>query len=162
MSKATRLPPLHALVAFEAAARLGGFRQAAEELCLTPSAVSHRIRQLEMFLDEDLFERTAAGVRLSAAGQKYREAVGDALAQLARLTRHREEACLELSVGVPPTFARNLLIPALPEFYRQWPEIEIGVEIEAPLADKHAQHYVDVRWGKGEGDGRGVAKLFDD
>jgi len=49
-----RVPPLHALAAFEAAARLSGFAQAAQELCVTPSAVSHRIRQLEAQLGMSL------------------------------------------------------------------------------------------------------------
>ena len=52
---ATRIPPVHALSAFEAAARHGSFALAAEELCITPSALSHRIRLLEEFVGERLF-----------------------------------------------------------------------------------------------------------
>lgn len=115
MGKATRLPPLHALTAFEAAARLSGFTQAAEELCITPSAVSHRIRQLETFIGEPLFERTGTGVRLNRSGRQYQQVVGEALGQLTRLTTRQATEQAHLRVGAPPTFARNLLIPALPD-----------------------------------------------
>src|SRR5579872_4184656 len=140
MGKATRLPPLHAHAAFEAAARLGGFALAAEELCITPSAISHRIRQLEAFLGESLFERTATGVHLNSAGQQYQQVVGEAFGQLARLARRHGTEQARLRVGAPPTFARNLLIPALPDFYIQWPEIEIEVDIETPLAERPSRH----------------------
>jgi len=162
MGKATRLPPLHALAAFEAAARLGGFTQAAEELCITPSAISHRMRQLESFLGEPLFERTGTGVRLNHAGQKYQQIVAEAFGQLTRLTSRQATQSARLTVGVPPTFARNLLIPALPDFYRQWPEIEIEVDIETPLAERPARHDIDVRWGTSGTDNRTCTKLFDD
>ena len=162
MGRATRLPPLHALAAFEAAARLSGFAQAAEELCITPSAISHRIRQLEAFLGEPLFERTATGVRLNSAGQQYQRVVGEAFGHLARLARRQgiEQPCLR--VGAPPTFSRNLLIPALPDFYRLWPEIEIEVDIETPLAERPSRHDIDVRWGTHGTDGRTCTKAFDD
>ena len=160
MARAGRLPPMHALAAFEAAARLGGFGPAAAELSITPSAVSHRIRQLESVLGEPLFERTPAGIRLNAAGQQYLDEVRKAFDQLARLGRRSAPA--RLRVGVPPTFARNLLIPALPDFYRRCPEIEIEVDIDAPLAGRPTRHDVDVRWGGGGFDERPALKLFDD
>ena len=59
-------PPLNALRAFEAAARLGGFANAADELCVTPGAVSQHIKALEDWIGADLFERRSQGVRLSA------------------------------------------------------------------------------------------------
>jgi LysR family transcriptional regulator, glycine cleavage system transcriptional activator len=70
MTRPQRLPPIHALAAFESAARLGGFGQAAAELCITPSAVSHRIRMLELQLGEPLFDRLPTGVRLTDAFQR--------------------------------------------------------------------------------------------
>ena len=162
MGKATRLPPLHALAAFEAAARLGGFMQAAEELCLTPSAISHRIRQLETFLGEPLFERTGTGVRLNLAGQQYQQVVGEAFEQLTRLAGRQSGEQIRLSVGTPPTFARNLLIPALPDFYRQWSEIEIEIDIDTPLTEIPARHDIDIRWGERGTESRTCTKLFDD
>jgi len=64
-----RLPPLNALRTFEAAARCLSFSAAAEELCVTHSAVSHQMRQLEDWLGRDLFVRHSGGVRLTASGQ---------------------------------------------------------------------------------------------
>jgi len=85
MARVQRLPPVHALAAFESAARLGGFAQAAAELCITPSAVSHRIRLLEAHINQNLFERSSTGVRLSDAGQRYLLGVREAFEKLARL-----------------------------------------------------------------------------
>jgi len=162
MARPPRLPPIHALTAFEAAARLGGFGPAADELCITPSAVSHRIRQLESMLGEPLFERSPNGVRLNPAGQRYLLGVREAFDKLANLHGGRNAEPARLRVGAPPTFARDLLIPALPGFYRQWPDIEIEVEIAAPLDDKPARHDIDVRWGNGHFDGRPATRLFED
>ena len=77
-----RVPPLHLLIAFEAAARLGSFARAAEELSVTPSAVSHRIKNLEELWGEDLFVRANAALRLTAAGTRYLRNVQDALKAL--------------------------------------------------------------------------------
>lgn len=161
MARLQRLPPFHALSAFESAARLGGFAQAAAELCITPSAVSHRIRLLEGQLGEQLFERSPSGVRLTDAGQRCLVGVREAFDRLAHLSHARPEA-LRLTVGSPPTFARNLLIPRLPEFYRQWPDIQIEVAVAAPLPERHERHHVDIRFGRPPFDDRPAARLFDD
>src|SRR5574343_257341 len=79
---ATRLPPVHALTAFEAAARFGSFAVAAEELCITPSALSHRIRLLEDFVGERLFLRDGRTVTLSEFGRRYLDVVKAALRTL--------------------------------------------------------------------------------
>jgi LysR family glycine cleavage system transcriptional activator len=162
MVRPNRLPSIHALAAFESAARLGGFAQAAAELCVTPSAVSHRIRQLESQLGESLFDRSPTGVRLSDAGQRYLGHVREAFDKLSQLARDDEPPPLRLRVGAPPTFARNLLIPSLPDFYRQWPDIEIEIAVEAPMQEKPERHEIDIRFGRGRFDDRTPVKLFDD
>lgn len=162
MARIPRLPPFHALLAFEAAARLGGFGPAAAELCITASAVSHRIRQLEETLGEPLFDRSPGGVRLNSAGRHYLRGVREAFDLLSHLGTAEARPPTPLRVGMPPTFARNMLIPALPAFYRQWPDIEIEVEIAAPMQEKPDRHDVDVRWGRGRFDGRHAIRLFDD
>ncbi len=165
MVRPARLPPLHALSAFESAARLGGFAPAAAELCITPSAVSHRIRLLEAQLGEQLFERTPGGVRLTEAGRRCLAGVREAFGTLAQLSRGRDDAPVRLVVGTPPTFARELLIPQLPDFYRQWPDIELEVAVAAPLQERPQRHDVDIRYGAddlGVADGRPLQRLFDD
>lgn len=156
-----RLPPIHALTAFESAARLGGFAPAAAELCITPSAVSHRIRQLEAHLDLQLFERSPIGVRLTDDGQRTLRGVREAFAKLAHLSRAQTQR-QRLSVGCPPIFARHLLIPRLPDFYRLHPDIEIEVAVVAPLQDKPDRHDVDVRIGLPPFDSRPCHLLFAD
>lgn len=162
MARTHRLPSIHALAAFESAARLGGFAQAAAELCITPSAVSHRIRQLESQLGESLFDRSPTGVRLNDAGQRYLGHVREAFDKLSQLTPNEEPPVLRLRVGAPPTFARNLLIPNLPDFYRQWPDIEIEVAVEAPMQEKPERHEIDIRFGRGRFDDRPATRLYDD
>lgn len=161
MARLHRLPPIHTLAAFESAARLGGFAQAAAELCITPSAVSHRIRLLESLLGEQLFDRSPTGVRLSPAGQRTLQGVREAFDKLSQLF-NVDTPGMQLSVGVPPTFARNLLIPQLPEFCRQWPDIDVQLAVVAPMQDKPVRHDVDIRFGKPPFDDRQSIKLFDD
>lgn len=158
-----RVPPMHALAAFEAAARRGGFAQAAEELCVTPSAISHRIRQLESLLGMMLFERIPGGVRLTTAGRLYLENVREAFDRLATAGRASDGRRERLRVSVPPTFARQLLMARLPEYLRLYPEVELEVHLSIPLQDVTAEAAdVEVRWGGGDYPGCVVARLFDD
>ena len=87
-------PPLNALAAFEAAARLGSFTRAGEELCVTQAAVSQHIRHLEDYLGVPLFIRRAPGIRLTPDGERYYLAVSGALDTL-----RRESARLRRGVG---------------------------------------------------------------
>lgn len=165
MSRALRdVPPMHALAAFEAVARMGGFAQAADELCVTPSAVSHRIRQLEAMLGVALFERTPGGARLTTAGRLYLDTVGaafDKLAQAGRLLRPSERE--RLRVSVPPTFARQILMARLPEYLRLRPDVELEVHVSIPLQNVTAEASdVEIRWGRGDDPEQRSAKLFDD
>ena len=89
---ATRIPPVHALSAFEAAARHGSFALAAEELCITPSALSHRIRLLEEFVGERLFVRDGRNVGLSEFGRRYLDVVRQALRTLTDFPMPRRAA----------------------------------------------------------------------
>ena len=157
------LPSANALFVFEAAARLGGFAPAADELCVTASAVSHRIRQLEARLGLQLFERTPTGVRLTSAGRRYLESVREAFEMLAHGSGAMAAERERLRVALPPTFARQLLMPRLPEFLRRHPEVEITINVVVPLVNLSAEAAdVEVRWGDGEYPGRAVRCLFDD
>lgn len=158
-----RVPPLHALAAFEAAARLGGFAQAAEELCVTPSAVSHRIRQLETLLGMALFERSSAGVRPTTAGRLYLENVREAFGKLAQAGAVLQPERERLRLSLPPTFARQLLMARLPDYLRAHPEVELEAHLSIPLQDVTAEAAdVEVRWGNGDYPDRVVRTLFED
>lgn len=125
--------PLRPLVAFEAAARLGSFRAAAEELGLTPSAVSHQIRALEAGLGISLFERVGRGVVLSAEGRDFHVGIREGFEQLRRATeraRRRGPAAEVVRVRTPPSLAGRWLLPRLPALLAEHPGIDIRVNAE--------------------------------
>ncbi|RTF06295.1 LysR family transcriptional regulator, partial [Serratia marcescens] len=120
-------PPLSALRGFEAAARLGSFHQAAEELHLTQSAISQQIRSLEAFLEQPLFFRTGRSVTLTDAGHDLFSTAQVMLQQLAvgirRLDQYRKPN--QLIVNTTPAFARHWLTPRLGDFNRRHPQIDL-------------------------------------
>ncbi|HJU71792.1 MAG TPA: LysR substrate-binding domain-containing protein [Paucimonas sp.] len=150
---ATRIPPVHALSAFEAAARHGSFAVAADELCITPSALSHRIRLLEEFVGERLFSREGRAVALSEFGRRYLDVVRTALRTLTDfpLPHRSVPAQPRIKLTLPPTFARCLFMPALSEFAIQHPDIVIEVFLSVPLYDLSlSESDVEVRFGVGK------------
>ncbi len=160
---ATRIPPVHALSAFEAAARHGSFALAAEELCITPSALSHRIRLLEEFVGERLFLRDGRNVGLSEFGRRYLDVVRQALRTLTDFPMPRRAASAQQRVKVtaPPTFARYLLVPHLASFTEQHPEIAVEIYLSVPLYDLAlAESDVEVRFGPGKYPNLQCDKLF--
>lgn len=121
------LPPLRALTAFEAAARLGSFRMAANELGITRSAVSHQVKLLEDRLGTQLFRRDARRAELTQAGQAYFPAIRDAFDQIEAQTRAARPSVTdnELTVQVYVTVALKWLIPRLHDFERRFPDMKV-------------------------------------
>ena len=149
------LPPLQWLPALEAAARLGSFRAAADELHVTPSAVSQQIKALEEALGVRLFARQGRSVALTVEGERYAQQVRDALSELARASRrlqHRSEA-RTLRLHTTAFFAHELLIPAMGTFRERFKDVELRVETGMQLVDLHrsdvdaALRVGDGRWG---------------
>jgi len=141
-----RTPSLHALRAFEAAARLGSFARASEELHLTPSAISHQVRALEQHFGKALFIRatrqvilTPEGVRLLAALSQAFAIIQSACADLS--PRPRAE---NLSVHCSPSFAAKWLGPRLPGFIAQNPDIHIRLSSSADRVDLNRHEDIDV------------------
>lgn len=132
-----RLPSLDGLRAFEAAARLGTFERAGDELAVTASAVGKRIGALEELLGVALFQRGAKALALSAVGKEYLAQVRSALALLAAMPLHQRavQRKQRLRLSAPPTFARQVLVPALPEFSEQHQAIELEVVLSVPFLD---------------------------
>jgi DNA-binding transcriptional LysR family regulator len=127
---AIRLPPLSGLRLFEAAARCGSFKRAAQELNLTPGALSHGIDSLEQWLDVELFERKARGVFLTAAGRQYLPYISEALSTIAtgtlRLPSRRFED--RISIHSADLFASKLLLPRLHKFREMYPNMTVTVD----------------------------------
>lgn len=134
-------PPLNALRGFEAAARLGSFHRAAEELRLSQSAISQQIRGLEDSLEQPLFFRQGRSVTLTDAGIDLLETTQSLLRQLAsgirRLDQYRKPN--QLIVNTSPAFARHWLVPRLGDFRRQHPQADLWLLTSEEAPDMTAQ-----------------------
>lgn len=134
-----RLPPLNAIKAFEAAARLGSFTRAAQELSVTHGAVSRQIRLLEEWLGASLFLRTSRNAVPTRAGADLLAEAGPALDRLATASlrlRNGVQARGVLHVSALPTFAMRWLIPRLPEFQREHPALELRIVTASTPAEQ--------------------------
>ncbi len=133
---AYRLPPLPALRAFESAARLLSFKSAAEELHVTPAAISQQIKTLEDYLDVQLFRRLTRRLELTDEAEamlpKVREAF-ECLAAAVESTRHPRGT---LTVCAPPNFATRWLVKRLPRFTQAHPEIELHLSSGVDAIDR--------------------------
>ena len=155
MAQDFRFPSIDGLRAFEAAARLGSFERAAEELDVGASAVAKRVATLEALLGTVLLQRGARALTLSADGRDYVEQVRQALALLAAMPLHRRAAQRRqrLRVVAPPTFARQILMPALDGFAQEQPQVDVELQLSLPLAEGSLPTAdVEVRYGAVTGD----------
>ncbi|MFZ5779157.1 MAG: transcriptional regulator GcvA [Pseudomonadota bacterium] len=150
---AYRLPPLNALRHFEAAGRLSSFKAAAQELNLTPSAVSHGVQTLEQWLGVDLFLRGNRTLALTEAGRVYLPQVRAILEAIVRASDSvpGRKPTGKLAVSVPPTFGIRWLLPRLARFKEAHPEIEVSVDTNHRLVEI-PRDGVDlaIRMGRGE------------
>lgn len=165
---ARQLPPLHLLQLFEAAGRHSSFKKAAEELFLTPSAISHQIKSLENHLDITLFKRATRGVKLTSAGEKYMVTVQEIFhlldhgtSSLKREFSSPAQSTL-LRISTIPTIASNIIIPNLGLFQQQFPSVELQIETSMELIDLRYDDF-DLALRLGDGDYPGVIseKIFD-
>ena len=147
-----QLPPLGALRVFEAAARHLSFKHAANELALTPTAVSHQVRGLEKRLGTPLFERSARQVRLTRAGQTLFPVVRDALDEMARtLAALRPEPTRRIvTVSATRAFTARWLVPRLTSFASVVPDIDLHLHASDEPADLRSSGIdLAVRYGGG-------------
>ncbi|KQP03801.1 LysR substrate-binding domain-containing protein [Pseudorhodoferax sp. Leaf265] len=149
MAATARIPPIQCLLTFEALARLRSVTLAADELCVTPSAVSHRVRQLEQSIGTKLFGR--ADFSLTTEGSEYLAHVREGLAMLGRFPGAQPApGKRKLRLAVTPTFARAILIPRLRQFTEAYPEIDLLLQVSIPLLDVVAEDAdLMVRFGAG-------------
>lgn len=150
MRQSKTLPPLHGLRAFEAAARLLSFRKAGEELLISQSAVSHHVKQLEAYLGAALFVRQGRAVSLTAAGQCFYAQVSSGFATIEAGVR---ELCGDpalVRVSLLPSFAANWLVPRLPRFREQYPDIALDLDPTLETVDLDAAGIdLAIRYGNG-------------
>ncbi len=134
-------PPLGTLRGFEAAARLGSFHKAAEELHLTQSAISQQIRSLEAYLEQPLFYRSGRSVSLTDAGHDLLSTTQALLQQLAvgirRLGQYQKPN--QLVLNTTPAFARHWLLPRLGDFRRRHPQVDLWIFSTNEVPDMASQ-----------------------
>jgi LysR family glycine cleavage system transcriptional activator len=135
----SRAPPLRNLRAFCIAARHKSFKAAADELALTPSAVSHQMKELEEVVGVRLFERKTRALALTTAGHTLLDEIAPlldmmdrSLAQFSRRNRRRS-----VRVRLPPFFASELFVPRLESFFARHPGIDIQVDTVDPWPSEH-------------------------
>ena len=146
------IPPLNPLRAFEVAARHLSFTRAAEELFVTPSAVSHQVKTLEENLGVQLFIREAKTLVLTPAGTAYLPGVQMAFKQLADAThRLHSKDRPALKVNMPPTFAVKWLIPRMDRFMQAHPDIDLKVSTSNHRIDFERDDFdLAIRYGRGD------------
>lgn len=158
----THLPPLNQLRGFEAAARLGSFKAAGEELNLSPTAISHQISSLEDKLGVLLFERKTRAVVLTPEGAQLAEAAYQALQRLSAVVEEITNAKSVLRVSTTTSFASMWLVPNLADFQKQYPEIQIEINTTEELIDLNRDRSVDlvIRYGNNKEKNEGATKLL--
>jgi LysR family glycine cleavage system transcriptional activator len=158
-----RLPPLNALRAFEAAARHLNFSRAADELAVTPGAVSQQIQNLEDYVGAALFKRTPKGLLLTDAAQTALPALREAFDRLAEAASLLTAAVdgRRLTVSVAPSFAAKWLVPRLGQFEAAHPQVDVWLSADMEVVD-FALGEIDlaIRYGAGRYAGLEVVKLM--
>lgn len=138
--------PLTSLRTFESAARLSSFKEAADDLSVTPTAVSHQIRSLEHWLGVPLFERLPRQVRLTAAGERLFHSLHSALLDVAQSvdTLRPKPDNAQLTVSTTAAFAALWLVPRLGHFYAQHPGINLRLDTQCEVVDLQQDASIDV------------------
>lgn len=155
-------PPLRAVRAFEAIARLGSISAAARELAISPSAVSHQLKTLEAFLQMPLTERQGRRLILRNEGREYYRSIRSAFNVLRQATEHVREqsASRQVTISLIPLFGMGWFIPRLRGFLRENPDIDINV-----VYANHRNYFSDaadisIRFGMGQWPGYHSEKLM--
>src|ERR1700685_3557511 len=158
-----RLPSLKFLKTFQVAAKLQSFKAAAEELFVTPSAVSHQIKALEEQLGVALFERGIRTLTLTDAGSHYLEHINDIFAKLEKVTEQLQVRYGRtiIRLNVPPFFANELLLPRLSSFSQAREETDIRIETTFATTKTHPPEAdLSIVVGSGPWEGLTVHELF--
>ena len=149
------LPPLTALRAFEAAARLLSFQEAAKELALTPTAISHQVRRLEDICGKPLFQRRPRPLSLTSAGARLLPSISMGLDQFAEgIASVSETGNQRLRITATNAFAARWLVPRMPSWRSNHPDIGLdimGTDFVMSLASDKAD--VAIRYARQPPDG---------
>lgn len=159
MPKFRNMPPMSCLKAFEAAARILSFKEAANELCVTPSAISHQIKSLEAFLGTELFIRNGNSINLSEKGRQYAFVTRQAFEMLNSASKEimLSTDSNQLKVITSEFFKDKILDPILNDFKKHHPTIEIEIDtisdevtLQSDMDFQDCLFDVALIWGVGE------------
>ncbi len=160
-----RLPPLKSIQAFEAAARHLSFKQAADELCVTPTAVSHQVKTLEDHFGVKLFHRLTRSLRLTTEGEAYAPLVRQAFETLTEASHalRSDDVEGEIVISTTTSMASNWLGPRLPSFRERFPDLVVRV-LGSDSVSEFPRDGVDVaiRYGFGNYPDLHAAWVLDD
>ena len=159
------LPSLKQIQAFEATARHLSFSKAADELHVTHAAVSHQVKALEEYLQTRLFDRLTRAIRLTPEAEVFFQDVHEALNQIGvaaqRFLDHQLRG--ELKITAAPSFATRWLLPNLPQFQSQFPEVSVDLEPTMEIVDLGDSDIdLAIRHGSGKWSGLESIKLYDE
>ncbi len=157
-----KLPSLNALRALEAVARNRSFRRAADELFVTPAAITHQIKLLEEFFGFTLLERHSRGIELTEATKAALPQLQrgfDALSSAVGTLRNHEQVP-QLTVGASPTLASRWLMPRLQGFLSQFPGIDVRLEANSRPGTRQSKRDIDIRFTNADAPGERVNMLF--
>jgi len=163
MNSSTQRTSLRGLRTFCAAAELSSFREAADRLFITASAVSHQIKSLEDEFGLKLFDRSPRAIKLTDAGQSLYDDVRPLIDELDEVTsRHRTVPQRDvLRISVQPFFASELFVPHLPDFRRSHPHVDIQIDTSDESSEKHpADADVSIRIFKSPPESLSYDRLF--
>ncbi|MGZ5921936.1 MAG: LysR family transcriptional regulator, partial [Rhizomicrobium sp.] len=149
--------PFRSIIVFHAVARAGSVSRAAEELRVTPSAVSQQIQALEMHLGTALTVRVGRNISLTEAGERYFEMIGREIEHIADVTQHVRgvRSATTLTVRAAPSVSSKWLLPRLHSFVDANPDIELRLDATNEPTDFHTEN-VDMEIRHGEGDWPGL------
>ena len=152
-----QIPPLNALKAFEAAARLGGVQRASEELYVTHGAISRQIKHLEEYLGITLFDRSLRTLSLTSAGEAYLTSISSALDLIheGTLNLQRVKSSNTLGIATTHSIATKWLVNKLPEFTELHPDIEVWLSLGQSLTNFESAN-IDLALRMGMGPWKGV------
>ena len=158
------LPPLTSLTAFEAAARHGSVKQAAQELNVTPGAVSHQIKALETDLGIRLFDRLHRGIALTDDGRSLFAQIETAFATMSRgiATLRRAQADRPITISATTAVSALWLTPRITRFWREHPDIRINQIVTDSRTIPGRQPDLRIVYGAGDMDLAGLSELFQD
>lgn len=159
------IPGLQAIKAFDAAARHLSFTRAAEELNVTPAAISHQIKELEDQIGVSLFQRTSRHMQLTRQGAILKPAIADALDVLTKALQkiRQSDNPKQIRVTASPSIAAKWLVPRLDRFLEAEPDADVRIDVSSSVLDFDRDDVdVAIRFGTGEHPGLQVDKLFQD